>query len=124
MRGGVERGAVVDFVHGPGDATGALGVEHGHEDLDFQGLARQRTPGSAALGVVDGPALRDETVEGVGVAERGFNGEVRQVVEGEERRVPFGLGLEGKGPVGAEATEHAAGGAAEDFDAQGHWPSG
>ncbi len=124
MRGGVERGEVIEFVHGPGDAAGPLGIEHSDEDLDFQGLGREWTPGSAAFGVVDGPALCDETVEGVGVAERGFNGEVRQVVEGEERRMPFGLGLEGKSPVGAEATEHAAGGAAEDFDAQGHWPSG
>lgn len=106
------------FVEGHNGAAGAFGTQQSYEMLHFDGLLGEPATSAFAGGVVDIPAAGDQPKKAALVLKRGFNREMRQIVERKKCGVAI-LFLPGNRTVGADAAQHrSAAGALGDLNAQ------
>ena len=106
-----------ELLQRPYRAAGALAIEQTHDVLHVRGLLGQRPARAFPGGVLDLPTLRYQSEKTTAASELGLHGEMRQVMQGEERRMPVRQFLPGGRPVVPHAAQHPGTiGALGDFD--------
>src|SRR5262252_63479 len=106
----------VELFEAPERPTGALGIEHADDALDLEGLDRKRAARALARDVIKVPPGGHEPEESLRIPERGFDGQVRKIVEREVSAVLRLFLPDDRAVITRAAENSGAVGALGDFD--------